>query len=67
MEFTHGRYQLNESLTYLCHLFHIHFTVRQHFWMTKGANAGGLGLREANLYICWIKFGSKDAAKKTLH
>lgn len=43
MEFTHGHYQLNESLTYLCHLFHIQLTVRQHLWMTKEAYVGGFG------------------------
>lgn len=29
-EFTHRRYQLNESLNYLSNLFHIELTVRQH-------------------------------------
>lgn len=42
LEFTRRQYQLNESLTYLFHLFQIKFTVRQHFWMTIGVG-GGVG------------------------
>lgn len=57
-EFTRGRYQ---SFTYLPHLFHAKFTVRQHLWMTMaGRPAGGLSMS-------WIKCDLEAAVKTTLH
>lgn len=55
-EFTRRQYQLNESLTYLFHLFHIKFTVRQHLWMKIAVSVcGGDGGLAGGLSICWIK------------